>query len=155
VPIHFAADVFLTPALYLRAGIEYIFASCSYYYRFSQGEHWQEWKGEAEAQAPGLLAGAGFTQELNQFLDIFIEATGRYAKISRFKGTDTYQDSTGLSNQEKGYLYLYQAQAGPEKTFNLLFIRDRKPSEAGVLNPQRATVDFSGVSVVFGLKFRF
>ncbi len=155
LPVHFAADVFLTPALYLRAGIEYIFASCSYYYRFSQGDYWQEWKGEAEAQAPGLLAGVGFTQKLNQFLDIFIEATGRYAKISRFKGTDTYQDSTGLSNQEKGYLYLFQAQTAPEKTFDLLFIRDRKPSEAGVLNPQRATVDFSGVSIVFGLKFRF
>jgi hypothetical protein len=155
VPVRFTADFFLIPALYVRAGVEYYFSSCSYYYRFSQGEFWQEWAGQAEAQSPGLLAGAGFTQNLTRFLDIFVEATGRYAKISQFKGTGTYQNSAGSSSEENGYLYIYQAQTGPKQTFDLLFIRDRKPSEAGVLNPEKAGVDFSGISVSFGLKLRF
>ncbi len=155
VPVRFTADFFLIPSLYFRAGVEYYFAACSYYYRFSRGEFWQEWRGQAEAQATGLLAGLGFTRNLNQFLDIFVEASGRYAKIGGFKGTDTYQDSTGISSEENGYLYIYQAQSGPEKAFDLLFIRDRKPSEARVINPERAVVDFSGISVVFGLKLRF
>ncbi|MFO7866451.1 MAG: SH3 domain-containing protein [Candidatus Aminicenantes bacterium] len=155
VPIRLTADFFLFPVLYIRAGVEYYFASCSYYYRFSQDDFWQEWTGRAEARGPGLLAGLGFTQNLTRNLDIFVESTARYAGISGFKGTNSYQDSTGVSSEETGELYFYQAQAGPEKKFPLLFIRNRKPSEAGVLDPQKAVVDFSGVSAVFGLKLRF
>ncbi len=154
-PVRFTADFFLIPALYLRAGVEYYFASCSYYYRVSRGEFWQEWEGQAEAQAPGLLGGLGFTRSLNSFMDIFVEAVGRYARIKGFKGTGTFRDAAGFTSEETGYLYFYQAETGPEKSYDLLFIRDRKPSEGGVKNPQKAVVDFTGFSVVFGLKFRF
>lgn len=141
--------------LYFKAGLEYFFAKCAYFYHYQRDESWQEWTGEAKAQDFGFLGGLGFEGKLSTPLSFFIEATGRHARITGFKGEDNFKNSEGLVSKEKGRLYFYQGKISGEKTYPLLFIREKKPSEAGVSDVKEATLNFSGLSLKFGLKLRF
>jgi len=155
----FPLRVFLScsvlPKLYVKSGIEYFMAKCSYLYRSEEGEAWKEWKGNASSQGLGIMAGLGYTISINSNISLFIETSGRIAKLNNFEGTNTYQDSEGLEYTEEGSLYIYEGHISEEVSYPLLFIRDKKPSEAGVSNPKKATIDFSGVSLQVGIKFRF
>jgi hypothetical protein len=72
-----------------------------------------------------------------------------------FKGKDIFKDSDGLESIEEGFLYIFKSQTSPDTAHNLLFIRGKKPSEAGVSDPQKAFIDFSGVSLRAGIMLRF
>lgn len=159
VPIRLSLSYFILPSLspsfYLKAGIEYHFASCGYFYRLEQPESWEEWKGEASAQGFGFMLGLGIEMDISSSLRFFAEAAGNYAKISDFSGTNTYRDSDGMSSAETGSLYMYQAHTGPETSYPVVFIRERQPSEAGVSDVQLATLDYSGLWLRAGIRIRF
>jgi len=145
----------LSPSFYLKAGLEYHFASCGYTYRFENSEFWEEWQGEASSQGFGFMAGLGVDVELTSTLVFFGEAAGNFAKISDFSGTNTYRDSNGHSSSEEGDLYIYQAHTLPESSHSLVFIRERKPSEGGVSEAKLATLDYSGFWLRAGIRIRF
>lgn len=155
LPIRLVVSYRPVPFFYAKAGIEYSFAKCSYFYRFQKENFWQEWQGDASAQGKGIFGGFGFLQHINSRLSVFVEATGRYSKITGFKGTDNYSESTGISSTEEGWLYIYQGKVTEQKSYPLLFVREKTPSESGVFNPQKATVDFSGLTLRGGFKIRF
>lgn len=155
VPFRFFATYSLMPGFYLKGGLEYTFAECAYSYRYEQEETWQEWQGEAQGHGPGLLGGFGYSHPLTDRLELFVEALGRLSKISRFEGKDLYRDEEGREVEEEGTLYLYSVQSAGEATHQLLFIRDRLPSEAGVSNPTPAGLNLSGISLRAGLRIRF
>ncbi|MFW6160470.1 MAG: hypothetical protein ACOC57_04940, partial [Acidobacteriota bacterium] len=119
------------------------------------GEEWIRWEGEAAARGTGFRGGAGVIAWLGSFLGLFMEASGQYAEISGFKGTNTYIESDGETSEEKGTLYIYQAQVSAQKSHPLLFISRQKPGEAGVSDVKEAVVSFSGMTVKAGLRFRF
>jgi hypothetical protein len=52
-------------------------------------------------------------------------------------------------------LYIYQGHVSAQTSYPLVFIRDRKPAEAGVSDARLAEVDFSGVALRLGFSFRF
>lgn len=141
--------------IFLRVGIEYYFAKANYYYRYQTGDFWQEWSGSAKAQGIGFLGGVGYEYEIAPFAMLFVEAVGHYAKIDGFKGTDTYKESTGYAYSESGSLFFYKSQIRLDKTVPLLYIRERKPTEAWVTDAKEALIDFSGVSLKVGIKFWF
>ncbi len=143
------------PQLYVKSGVEYLMAKCSYLYRSEEGDAWKEWKGDASSHGLGIMAGLGFIFDIDSNISLFIETSGRIAKLNNFEGTHAYQDSEGLEYTEEGSLYIYDGQISKDLSYPLLFIRDKKPSEAGVSNPKKATIDFSGVSLKVGIKFRF
>jgi len=143
------------PSIFLKIGIEYYFAKANYYYRYQTEDFWQEWSGNAKAQGIGFLVGAGYEYEIAPFAKLFVEAVGHYAKIEGFKGTDNYRESTSYSYSESGPLFFYKSQVGPDKTVSLLFIRERKPAEAWVVDAKEALIDFSGVALKVGIKFWF
>jgi hypothetical protein len=145
---------------YAKVGIEYYFANAEYYYRFESQDTWKEWVGTAKAQGVGFLLGVGIESKLTRFASLFLEARGRYAKLKDFTGTNTYREFDGNSvttYQEEGtlYYYEYQAQTIEAKIHPLLYIRERKPAEAGVIDARIATVDFTGASVRLGIKIKF
>jgi len=151
--------IFLTgypfSSLYLKTGVEYYFARCSYFYHYQSQESWQEWDGEAKTQGLGLLAAVGLEWPLSSHLSFTIEAAGRYAQLKGFKGKNTYTNSEGESSTEEGNLYFYQkiriiGQAG----YPQLFVHEKKPS-VYVSDLREAVVDFSGFNLKFGLKIRF
>ena len=76
-------------------------------------------------------------------------------KIKGFKGTDNYKESTSYTYSESGPLFFYKSQVGPDKTVTLLYIRERKPAEAWVVDAKEAIIDFSGVTLKAGIKFWF
>ena len=155
LPLRVFLSCSVLPQLYVKSGIEYFMAKCSYLYRSEEGEAWKEWKGNASSQGLGIMAGLGFITAVDSNISLFIETSGRIAKLNDFEGTHTYQDSEGLEYTEEGLLYIYDGQVSKDIFYPLLFIRDKKPSEAGVSNPKKATIDFSGVSLKVGIKFRF
>jgi len=144
-----------TPFIFLKIGIEYYFAKAYYYYRYQTEDFWQEWSGNSKAQGIGFLGGVGYEYEVSPFVKLFVEAVGHYAKLEGFKGTNNYRESTGYTYSESGPLYFYKSQLGSDKTVNLLYIREKKPSEAGVVDAKEALIDFSGVSLKAGIKIWF
>lgn len=143
------------PFISIKVGIEYYFAKAYYYYRYQTEDFWQEWSGNAKAQGIGFLVGVGYEYEISPFAKLFVEAVGHYAKIEGFKGTDNYRESTGYTYSESGPLFFYESQVHPDKTVNLLYIRERKPVEAWVVGAKEALIDFSGVTLKAGIKIWF
>jgi hypothetical protein len=155
VPARLSISYYPNPAFYIILGGEYHFAKCSYYYRYEEADFWQEWKGNASAQGPGAFGGLGIEANPSRNMGFFIEMLGRYCKITNFEGTDEYNESTGNQSTENGTLYIYQGHITEDKSYPLLFIRERKPSEAGVSDADVATIDFSGFEVRIGIRFKF
>lgn len=155
VPLRLFLSYYPLPRLYFKAGVEYYFAKCAYFYRYEREEFWQEWKGEAKARDFGFIGGFGFEWRLASPLSFVIEAIGRYARITGFTGTDNYRDSEGLESTVEGKLYFYQKlRIIGEKGYPHLRIHEKKPS-AYVSDVVEAKVNFSGISLKFGLKLRF
>lgn len=155
IPISFSVSYYPHPAFYIKLGGEYHFAKCSYFYRYEEASFWQEWRGESSGQGPGFLGGLGFEANPTGNVSFFLEALGRYCKITNLSGTDEYNDSTSTRSTEDGILYIYQGQVTSGESYPLLFIRERKPSEANVKDAKEATISLSGFEVRVGIRFKF
>jgi len=155
VPLRLAISYYPVPNFYAKFGIEYYLAKCAYYYRFEREVSWEEWRGEATAKDFGILGGLGLELNLSSSFSFIIEATGRYARISGFKGRDRSRDSTGTDHIEEGTLYFYRAETSGGDSYPLLFIRENIPAETSVFNPREAIIDFSGFSLKAGIKIKF
>lgn len=155
LPIRISLSYFPISFLYLKIGGEYYFARYTYLYRYREGDYFQEWMGESKANGLGVAGGIGFIQRLNNNISLFIETAGRYVKIDGFSGKNDYKESIGYEFFEEGSLYSYDIRVSGEKSYPVIFIRDKKPSEGGVTNVRLATIDFSGLSLRVGIKFRF
>ena len=155
IPIRAFVSYHIIPEFYIKSGVEYIFADCHYFYRITENETWQEWRGKAKTTQLGGFLGLGFVHDLGRHISFFIEATGRYAPIKNLKGENIQTDSTGSEYKEEGYMYIYQGETPNKDTFSLLFVRDKTPSGYGVSNPEKATLDLSGVSLQIGLRLKF
>lgn len=140
---------------YVKGGISYYFARCSYTYLFQSDDLTQQRVGKANAQGLGLLGGLVFKKNIASNLSLVAEITGCLAKIQGFKGKENFQDSSGEMATEKGTLYLIQTQILEERTHSVLFIRETRPNEAGIINAQEAQIDLSGISLKVGLRIHF
>lgn len=154
-PISFFLSFNPVPNLYVKGGISYYFARCSYTYLLQVDNLTRQWEGKANAQGLGLLGSLGFFKNLSSNLSLFAEITGRFAKIKGFKGKEDFQDSSGAGSTEEGTLYLIQTQYLAERTHSVLFIRETRPNEAGVIGATEAQIDLSGMSITLGLRFHF
>lgn len=155
LPIRLSLSYFPVSSLYIKIGGEYLFARCTYLYRYRAGDYFQEWKGESTAKGIGIAGGTGYIQKLNNNISLFVESTGRYAKIKGFTGKNDYKESTGYEFSEEGKLYSYDIQVSGGKSYQVMFIRGKKPSEGGVVNVRPAMIDFSGLTLRAGIKIRF
>ena len=155
IPARLSISFYPNPAFYIKLGGEYHFAKCSYYYRYEEADFWQEWKGDANGQGFGVFGGFGIEANPTGNVRFFLETLGRYCKITNFSGTDEYNDSTGSQSTENGTLYIYQGHVSGDESYPLLYIREKKPSEAGVSDAKAATIDLSGFEVRVGIRFKF
>ncbi len=155
IPARVSISFYPNPAFYIRLGGEYHFAECSYFYRYEEANFWQEWRGEASGQGPGVFGALGIEANPVGNVSFFLETLGRYCKISDFSGTDVYTDSDGSQSEEKGTLYFYQGYITAGESYSLLYIREKKPTEAGVSDAKAATMDLSGFEVRIGIRFKF
>jgi len=63
-------------------------------------------------------------------------------------------DSDGLVRTEEGKLYYWLVEAEGQY-YPALFIRERMPTEPGVLDPRLADVNLSGFSLRAGIRLSF
>jgi hypothetical protein len=106
---------------------------------------------EAKASHWGVQGSLGLEIRMNRRLAFIIEAQGRYAKISGFKGTErtfTWQGGQSKTVDEEGTLYLVEGEDYPR-----LDIIPGQPDNA--LQARKAVLDFSGLSLTAGLNFKF
>jgi len=155
LPFRISLSYYPVPFLFLKGGVEYYFARISYFYRFQEGEYWKEWEGKANSQGLGIQGALGVELNLASYLSFFAELNGRSAKIKGFEGDDTSEDSVGFVYTEEGTLYFFKVIGTNQKAYPQLFIREKKPAEAWVTDPQEARVDFSGVGLKAGFRIRF
>ncbi|HAV41038.1 MAG TPA: hypothetical protein DCW97_01320 [Acidobacteria bacterium] len=145
---------------YLKTGIEYHLAKVNYLYAVYQSvgtpeENWMSWTGQASGQSFGWLVAGGVNRPVTSWLDFFLEGFYRSAKVKNFDGDNIYLDSDGFEQTERGDLYYWQVQTAPNVSCPVLFIRDQVPAEPGVMNPRKAEVNYSGLSLKIGLRFKF
>ncbi|MGD2295990.1 MAG: SH3 domain-containing protein [Candidatus Aminicenantes bacterium] len=156
IPIRLTLSYYPVSSFYLKTGVEYYFAKCEYYYRYQEDTYWKEWHGRSKVQGSGVLGAVGIDLRVASWLGFVVEVTGRTAKISGFKGSDTSIDSDGLEYVEQGTLYHYITHATGGEDIPLLYIKLRKPSEDVLISdPRRAIIDYSGLSLKVGFKLRF
>lgn len=155
LPLRLFISFYPLPYFYFKWGFEYYFAKCSYFYQYQTEESLEEWEGEAKAQDIGFLGGFGFEWKLFSPLSFVIEATGRYAQITGFKGKGKYKDSEGTVYTEEGSLMIYERiRIIGQEGYPHLFIHEKEPS-AYIRDPKEAIIDFSGFSIKAGIKIRF
>jgi opacity protein-like surface antigen len=160
IPISLALVYYPLPVFYLKAGADYTFARCNYTYRLtkinsgSKTESWQEWTGEASSSGFGWLTGVGLDWNVTSGLSMAVEIAYRHSRLADFGGEGLYQESTAYQSTEKGKLYYIQVDTGTAEVVPLVFIREKKPSEAGVLAARKAELDLSGFSLKLGIKFQ-
>jgi len=155
LPLRIFAAYSPLPAFYIKLGLEYFFASCSYSYRTESGLNWRETAGTATSQGLGAMAGFGLEWNIVSSLAFVIEAVGHYAPLSGFKGDGSLTDQLGNETLETGKLYYYELQFLGGTSFPGVVVRSKLPTEAGVSNPREAEIDFTGFALKAGLKIRF
>ena len=105
---------------------------------------------EASAKQLGFEGGFGLEFTPNPFVAIFVEVQGRYAKIRGLEGEEEatfFQDNQYRQSVDSGPVYIVDTAACPE--LDIIPSGDDVPG-----NARKATLDFSGVSFLAGLKFR-
>jgi hypothetical protein len=161
VPISLALVYYPLPSFFLKAGLEYTFARCGYSYRLTtlepdpMTESWLEWTGEASSSGFGYLAGLGYEWSLISGLSLTAEIAYRHSRLGGFSGEGTYKESSLYESTEKGALYYFQADTGASEVVPLVFIREKRPTEAGVVDARKAELNLSGFSLKLGINFQF
>ena len=155
LPLRIAFSYYPADFLFIKGGVEYYFARISYFYSYQEGDYWKEWEGKADGQGLGIQGALGAEWNLSSHVCLFAEMTGRYAKIKGFEGEDTSTDSEGFVYTEEGTLYSFQAIGANQKAYPQLFIRQKKPTEAWVTDPQEARMDLSGAVLRLGFRIKF
>jgi len=118
-------------------------------------ESWQEWTGEASSSGFGYLAGLGYDWNLTSGLSLTAEMVYRHSRLADFGGEDVYKESSAYESIEKGKLYYIQVDTGTAEVVPLVFIREKRPTEAGVMDVRKAELDLSGFSLKLGVRVRF
>jgi hypothetical protein len=106
---------------------------------------------EARAKQLGLEGGIAFEFDPNPFVAFFVEAAGRYARIGGFEGDETtsaFQTFHPQVFNQSGSLYYADGD-------QYLLLDIVPPEGAAAGNARKATLNFSGLSFLAGLKLRF
>jgi hypothetical protein len=154
-PVNLFLVFYPLPDLYVKGGISTFFAHFAYDYQFQRENLTEQWEGKTNAMGLGVSGSLGLSKKYSSHLSLFAEISGRLAKIQGFEGKGNFQDSTGSDSSQQGFLYLIQTQILEDRTHPVLFIRDTKPNEAGIIAAHKAQVDLSGFGVKIGLRFHF
>jgi hypothetical protein len=111
---------------------------------------------EREALGLGLHGGLGVEYSFFRKLAFFIEAQGRYARLSHFKGETICEAAEGgffPTFSETGRLYYESVPLVPGAP-RLIMVQSAPPAGPGG-EAREAVVDFSGIGLRAGVRFNF
>ncbi len=140
---------------YIRGSLDIYFVKAEYFYQFDQTLLREEWTGKATSMGLGFEGTLGREWEIGSVLSLFAEAGFRHAKIKGLKGKDTYANGGDDPVVEEGILYYFTKTSADGKNEPLLFVRESRPDEEGVVSVRNAMIDFTGAVLKAGLRIRF
>jgi hypothetical protein len=102
----------------------------------------------------GFNAGVSFEYELGHNYCLYLGIRGRYARFRGWEGTSILGDNSEppLSEYEWGILY-YEVVPMLTGSPRLIMVQESPPAGPGG-DPRQAAIDFSGVSLQFGIRIR-
>ena len=108
---------------------------------------------KARAIGPGVRYGVGLDIKIARFIGLIFEGEGRYAKIGGFHGTLDSGGST-LPYEEKGALWYWEFMGGPGSLtpYPYVLVQETKPSTDVFSNVRKAKADFTGFSLMAGIR---
>jgi hypothetical protein len=118
--------------------------------------YWKKYETKVHSGGIGFHGGLGLEYRLLRNVSFVLEGSGRYARISGFKGEYNEKSSEGADATDQGKLYYYE-WAYNQKLYPWIELLDRDPSQINfsdpIYNAREAVIDFSGFSVSVGIKF--
>jgi hypothetical protein len=138
----------------------------SYYFRARYSDEWRSetfpgpiyilittWAENKRAPI-GFHAGISLEYELGRNLWLYLGARGRYARFRGWEGTSMLDSNyePPVSELEQGILY-YEVVPTVYHTPRLLMVQE-SPPDGPDGEPRQAVIDFSGVSLQFGIRIR-
>jgi len=141
--------------LTLHGGASYYFTRMEFAWRLGTDSDWIQVENKADSKGLGFHGGAGLEFNFSSSASLFVEATGRLAKISGFTGDATMSTSGGGSATDSGTLYYWKYDYGPLGIIPEIGIRDPAPSGANYSDVREAEIDLSGFGLRAGFIFRF
>ncbi len=151
VGVHYFIPIHRRVRFYLSGGPELHFVSYQYSLNFTTPSLHEEINQKAESKGIGGRGSAGLEVFLNPRVALFLEAHGRLAKISRFKGKEAlyYEENYQVSTSEQeGFLYYSRAGKYPGLS---IFSDDHPSAQKG----NKAVFNFSGFGLNLGMNFKF
>lgn len=131
-----------------------------YYVKFNgqshfdyENETWFRRETDTNALGYGFHGSLGLEIDLGKSFGIVLEALGRYAKISGFKGTLTWADNDEILGSEEGSLYYYEQEQLIWNTW--VYLETTQPTGNNYRNVRKAVIDLTGATARAGLVFRF
>jgi len=105
---------------------------------------------QAKANGLGVFGSLDLEAHLNPRVSLVLEAQPRYSRVSGFEGSEKFVHEVGgwpVTTETAGTLYYVDGEKYPR----LVFFSGAAP---GVQNARKAVLDFSGVSLLAGLRFK-
>jgi len=155
VPISVSLVAYPLSYVYVKAGLDYTFADCHYFYRFEEPDSWQEWAGSASSSGLGYHFGLGVEWKPISHVFLLAEACYRHLHIGVLDGENNYRQSDGTTSREEGNLYYYEVASASGNRIPHVFVREKEPSGANVLEYRNAVLGLSGLSLRAGIKIEF
>lgn len=134
----------------LNGGPVVYFTSYSYNLQFPRLDAQHDIQQNLKATTLGVQGGAGLEFGLNDRSALYVEAQGRYARITNLKGeeqTYTLVNKQSVGTTVNGYLY-YEDSGG----YPSLRVLANEPAGANI---HRAVLDLSGIGVSAGFRIKF
>lgn len=100
----------------------------------------------------GFDGSIGLEYELRHNLFVYLDAQGRYARFRGWRGSSVIERSDELPSTEQGLLY-YESVPMLTGAPRLIMVQESPPDGPGG-EPRQAAIDFSGVSLQFGIRIR-
>ena len=165
IPVHASIYFFYPVAhslnVYINGGMGYYWGKFSVTYRLDaetvgEAPVWMESKSQGNDQGFGFHGGAGIEFNIGSSLALFAEGRGRYCKLKRWEGDETWKDSDGWTDKISGTWWYYEMlDSDLGKWFPLIEAVEDRPSGSDIRNARKFEADLSGVSLRIGLRIKF
>jgi len=140
--------------LMVEAGGGWTFARLKYDYQMTHLIHSETASREGDAGGISGFARLGVEVKISRSIFFFVEALGRYAKISGFDGRCDIQLDGVTVDSFDGIFYSYDLTT-LGRVFHLFDMFESPPGAPVYSNVREAEIDFSGVSARAGVRIRF
>lgn len=126
---------------------------------FSTGNefaYWFEKDTKFNSESLGFYASLGLEYDLVRFIAFTAEVEKVWSNVDGFKGPFTYTSFDVPNESGKASLYYYESnQWDLNRSFSTLSAHEKKPEEDYIRNIRQGKLNFSGISLKIGIRFKF